>query len=75
MSSLVDTTLLLVQLDEHGVEVWGNRRGWFYCSRRHMEEAKGERPIPVRGPFGSAVEAGKHALNCLNEIETETKAA
>jgi hypothetical protein len=62
MNSLVDTTLMLVELDERGVRVWRNKRGWFHASEKALRASGGVRPVPVHGPFETAVEAGTHAL-------------
>jgi hypothetical protein len=50
---LISTTLLLVQLDEAGIDVWANRKGWFWT---------GGKSQIANGPFPSAVKAGEDAL-------------
>lgn len=62
MNSLTDTTLMLVELDERGIRVWRNNRGWFHCSEKALRAVG---PIPRQGPFRTAVEAGRDALNRL----------
>ena len=64
MSSLVDTTLLLVQLDEQGIDVMHSPRlgGWVWFDRAKLKAAL-DKPLIMRsglvfGPFPSAVAAG-----------------
>lgn len=66
MGALIDTTVLLIELDDKGIEIWKSRRGWHHAFRRHLKEYDGLAPVPVHGPFRSAVEAGQHALGRLN---------
>ncbi len=58
MSSLISTTLLLVNLDKEGIDVrFSSRRGgWFAFSRQHGVLA---------GPLPSAVKAGEAGLSRL----------
>ncbi len=61
--SVIDTTLLLVHLDEKGISVWRNRYGWWFA---HQEALKlslvTDEPKPVHGPYATAVEAGMAAM-------------
>lgn len=54
----------LARLDAAGVDMWCNKRGWFWATREALKAAVASGDAsPARGPFASAVAAGTDAAS------------
>lgn len=80
MTGLVESTLLLVQIDEAGIEVMFSTtaKGWIWFNREDLRKALRRPEIHrshfVNGPYNSALEAGQCALQAKGLKEEQVAA-